>query len=175
MGSRIEHVAYYYNEKNVYLINHSLDLEVPRITDVELIDLNGSVVEKSQDATKTMPDTSKRVSGVPSLDMIKDVASLRLRLWTAQHEMLSRNFYWLGTTLDELHRNRSTWFHIPVSSYADFTALNDLTTASVSVTLGNVFTGCPAAVTLRNEAEVPAFFIWLNLVDEEGEDIAPIL
>lgn len=174
IACRTEHVAYNYVEKIVHIINHSLTATGTRMIDIELIDLAGELLAKKTVSVETVPNTSKKVVTVPGLDKIKDVAFLRLLLSDADSAVLSRNVYWLSTSLDKLDWDRSTWFYTPVSSFADFTALKNLETASVSVSVGTTASGT-SVVTLQNEADVPAFFVRLNLVDEQGNDVVPVI
>lgn len=174
VGCRTEHVAYDYVGKTVYIINHSLLAEGTRTIDIELIDLAGNSLATKTVSAQTVPNKSKKVFTVPGLDTIEDVAFLRLLLTDSEGALLSRNVYWLSKSLDKLNWDRSTWFYTPVSTFADFTALEDLETASVIVSVGTAASGS-STVTLQNQADLPAFFIRLNLVDDMGNDIVPVL
>lgn len=173
-ASRIEHVAYDYVGKNVYIINQSLKTEGTRSIDIELIDTAGKSLAAKTVSTETTPNTSKKVIAVPGVDNIEDVAFLRLVLSDSEGAALSRNVYWLSKSLDKLNWDRSSWFSTPVTAFADFTALEDLETASIVVSVGTAASGS-STVTLRNQADVPAFFIRLNLVDGMGNDVVPVL
>ena len=172
VGSRTEHVAYGYDDKSVYLINHSLTQKGHRMVDIELMDIGGKVLAKKTVAAQTVPNTSKAIATVPGLNKIKDVAFLRLLLKDSNGVVLSRNIYWLSSSPDVLEWNRSTWFYTPCKSFADFTALSKLKTASISASTTGRST---LTVTLQNYADVPAFFIRLNLVDLNGNDVVPVL
>ena len=174
VGNRMEHVAYHYNQKEVYLINHSLDRGGERMVNIELIGPDGRLIGRKTVPTNTKPNTSKSIATVPGVDEIQGVAFLRLIL-RQEEKVLSRNVYWLSSKLDELNWDHSTWFYTPVSSFANLKALNDLQAASVSVSVTRASVGSALTVTLQNDASVPAFFIRLNLVDSEGEDIVPVL
>ena len=43
---------------------------------------------------------------------------------------VSRNFYWLSTKPETLDWDKSTWYHTPTKTFADFTALNQLPRSS---------------------------------------------
>ncbi len=174
MGSRIEHVAYGYHGGQVYLINHSLDKQGSRKIDMELMELSGKVLSTQTVSADTEPNTSKSVASVPGLDKIKDIAFLRLILSDSDGAVLSRNVYWLATSTDKLEWKKSSWFSTPVSEWANFTALNTMKAASVSATVESS-SSTSSSVTLENTADVPAFFIRLNLVDASGDDVNPVL
>lgn len=139
-----------------------------------MIDLSGKVLLTKSVSTQTEPNTSKKVTVVPGVGNITDVAFLRLILSDEDGEALSRNVYWLSSKLDKLDWDHSTWFYTPVKKWSDLKSLQNLETASVSVTVGAARSGA-SRVMLKNEAEVPAFFIRLNLVDTDGNDIVPVL
>lgn len=174
IACRTEHVVYNYVEKSVYIINHSLVSEGERSIEMELIDLSGKPLMKKAVSIDTEPNKSKKVAVVPGVSNITDVAFLRLVLSDANDAELSRNVYWLSSSLDKLDWDHSTWFYTPVSSWSDLKSLKNLETASVSVSVGAAASGS-STVTLKNQASVPAFFIRLNLVDNEGNDVVPVM
>lgn len=174
VAGRMEHVAYDYETAEIWLINRSLEQSAARSVAVELIDLEGKTLGNKSMDVETEPNVSKSVGSVPGVSKIKDVAFLRLILSGEDGEVLSRNVYWLATTLDVVKWGHSTWYHTPVKPYADMTALQNMATAQVSTTL-NMDVDTWMSVTLENESDVPAFFIRLNLVDGEGEDVVPVM
>ena len=174
VGCRTEHVAYDYVNNAVYLINHSLNSQGQRVIEIELMDVDGHLLASSNIRVDTEPNRSTRVGAVPGVDKIKDVAFLRLILKDVDNQVLSRNVYWLASTLDTLRWGRSTWYHTPVGKYADFTALNNMRTASIKTTIQPGSDGSSTTVAIINQADVPAFFIRLNLIDADGQDVVPV-
>ncbi|KAI1461697.1 glycoside hydrolase family 2 protein [Annulohypoxylon moriforme] len=180
VGARKEHVAYDYNGKLVYLINRSLDQDGPRTIEVQVIDKNGKEIYKTQKVVQTEPNTSKEILDLSdALKTITDVVFLRLVLSDGEAAVLSRNVYWLAKTIDTLDWDNSDWFYTPVTQYANFTALNSLPTANVSVTIAvpvrrDDSKAGQDVVIVENHSDVPAFFITLNLIDEEGNDVLPV-
>lgn len=178
-GSRLEHAAYDYQHGDVYLINHSLDKSGARTVEVEVIDLNGKVLSSKTLKADTQPNKSKSIGKVGNLK-VKDVVFLRLKLKNGD-KVLSRNVYWLGNSIDKLQWDNSTWYYTPVTKYVDYSAVSKMKPATVSVTTG--VAKCtphapdvkPRKVTLENKSDVPAFFVSLNLVDEAGNDVVPVL
>ncbi|ESA41814.1 exo-beta-D-glucosaminidase, variant [Neurospora crassa OR74A] len=98
-----------------------------------------------------------------------------------EHKVLSSNTYWLSSTLDTLSWDNSNWYYTPVSEYSDYTALNKLPAANVSVSVTALSKGhseyesSKVQVTLENHSSFPAFFISLNLVNKEGQDVVPVI
>lgn len=174
IGSRLEHVAYNYVEKAVYLINHSLDHEGMRKVAIEAIDLEGNALYSTTVQVQTEPNRSKHVLELPELLYPTDTIFLRLVLSDANGIALSRNVYWLAKTTDTLDWDNSDWFYTPVTNFSDFRALNHLETANITVKATKLSSSDSARVAVENESLVPAFFVSLNVVDCVGEDILPV-
>ncbi|KAK2805311.1 hypothetical protein FQN50_006212 [Emmonsiellopsis sp. PD_5] len=177
VATRIEHVAYDYKEKAVYLINHSMRNSGKRTISVDIIDINGNSLATETQSTDTKPNSSKKVGAITTaIDKIQDVAFLKLQLKDGKDNILSRNVYWLPKTLDVLAWDNSTYYYTPVTDYADLSALNNLAPASVKVSSSlKKGSGSNAHVVLENESDIPAFFVRLNALEAAGgEEIAPI-
>ncbi|ETS87415.1 Exo-beta-D-glucosaminidase [Pestalotiopsis fici W106-1] len=174
MGSRVEHVAYDYVQSSVYLINHSLDRRGSRSVAVDAIDLNGNSIYSTSLTMATQPYTSKSVLVVPEISSNTTVMFLRLVLTNEENAAVSRNVYWLTSTVDTLDWENSDWYYTPVTNYTDFTALDALQPASLTVSTTECDNGYGAIVVLENLSDVPAFFVNLNLVDAAGKDILPV-
>jgi exo-1,4-beta-D-glucosaminidase len=169
VACRQEHVVYDYNTSSVYMINRALSTTGPRTVDVELLALNGTVLHNSSLSASTTPNSSTKLSAAPSLEGISDMALLKLVLKNDEEHVLSRNVYWLSSKPDVLDWDNSTWYHTPITAGADFTALNKLPVANVSVQAdGN-------KVVLENTSKIPAVFLSLNLVDGAAQDVVPVL
>ncbi|KAI1426548.1 family 2 glycoside hydrolase [Xylaria sp. FL1777] len=176
VGSRLEHVAYDYLKKAVYLINHSIDKTGPRTVSVDIIDKNGKSLYTTTETVVTEPNTSRNILDIATpLNLITDVVFLRITLETGKKTVLSRNVYWLAKELDVLDWDDSDWFFTPVTKYANYTALNTLQSAKVSVsTLVAKSKDQGSTIILENKSSVPAFFVTLNLVDKAGQDVLPV-
>ncbi|KAI1498752.1 glycoside hydrolase family 2 protein [Biscogniauxia marginata] len=171
IGARKEHVAYDYLNKAVYLINHSIDKEGSRKIAVDVIDTSGRTIYNNTKTVETEPNTSRNVLDLSdAFESSEGVVFLRLTLRNEKETTLSRNVHWLASTIDTLDWDNSDWFYTPVTEYADFTALNELQVAEVSVSVSK----CATRLVLENRSPTPAFFIRLNLVDESGEDVLPV-
>ncbi|EEP77636.1 conserved hypothetical protein [Uncinocarpus reesii 1704] len=172
VGTRPEHVSYNYHESSVYLINHSLTGQGKRTIILDLIDVNGTNLSHKEIQTDTMPNSAKRVTGVPERNELKDVAFMRLLLIQADSgAILSRNVYWLAREDDTLDWGDSSWYHTPVSKYSDFTSLENLSRTAIRAG----FEAGTGQLWLENETGFPAFFVRFNLVDQStGEIVTPV-
>jgi exo-1,4-beta-D-glucosaminidase len=171
------HVVFDQGNRDVYLIDRRLapsaseeeeeEEEEAVQMDIDMIDLNGtslhhSTIEAQMDFNKAI-----KISAVPNLNTTQ-VSLLRLVL-RSSNATLSRNTYLLPPTLDVLDWENSTWYHTPVTRYADLTSLSTMPPANLHIT----FDG--KVVWLENKGKVPAVFVRLNLVDGEGEDVVPVM
>ncbi|KAL2756660.1 glycoside hydrolase family 2 protein [Sodiomyces alcalophilus JCM 7366] len=178
VGARMEHVSYNYVDRDIWLINRSLDRSGPRNIAVEVIDLDGNEVASDTYAVETVPNVSSRVGEAPGLRNTTDVVFLRLLLCDSESEILSRNVYWIAPSIDRLDWNSSTWYHTPATEFSDYTSLFNMKSGSIeaAVTLSaEQGDGSRThTVVLENTSIVPVFFIRLNAVDENGEDVNPV-
>lgn len=174
VGSRIEHVAYDYEGRGVYLINRSRDRQGKRRLEMQVMGADGKVVHDETVEAETSPNTSGKIAELGDvMGSVNGVVFLRLVLTDEAGAVLSRNVYWLSGEVDVLDWENSDWYVTPVTRYVDYTALNEMAPASVTVDAVSA-EGASVAVTLENESDVPAFFVSLNLVDGAGEDVLPL-
>lgn len=181
VGNRLEHVAYDYESENVWLINHSLDLQGDREISIDLIDTNGKTISGTKVKTTTVPNSSKELQKVTGIDKIKDIAFLRLVLRdTKAKRDISRNVYWLSPKNDVLNWDESTWYTTPVTDYADYKKLENLPYANVKAAVQAVNAKTKdgwtyADVQLENKSKVPAVFLRLNAINSSnGAEVAPV-
>ena len=90
---------------------------------------------------------------------------------------MSSNFYWLSTQPDVIDWTAPDYPAAQLKTYADFTGLQDLQPAKVSVAWNSV-PGDPDQVdnvTVRNESKNLAFFVHLTVLKgQNGGDVAPV-
>lgn len=180
VGGRLQHVAYDYITRSVYLINRSLFPFGSSTVEVELLDLNGTKITTRTTTTTLSPNNSTKLFEIEKIDQIRDVALLKLVLKNNE-TVLSRNVYHLAPKPDTLDFDNSTWYHTPVTKYADFRALNALPQADLSVkaAITNIKAAdVTAKITLQNRSKTPAVFIRLNLVKhsdhKDDRDVVPV-
>lgn len=185
IGARIEHIAYDYVHRDLYLINHSLDNAGPRTVHLEIINKNGTPLAIKSRDVYSKPNTSRNILfRVDDLDHIDELVFMRLGLKDDRNLTISNNIYWLpGKDIDALAWSDSDWYYTPVEHYADFTALDRLPEANVAVVATRVLQGSksPIKIELENHSPVPAVFIRMNLVNfrtyeipYRWEDVLPV-
>ena len=175
VGARMEHVAYDYEAQSVWLINHSLDKTGEREILIDLIDKSGKKISGSKVRTNTVPNKSKEVQSV-RVDKIEDVGFLRLVLRDVKSKKeLSRNVYWLSSTVDVMDWEESNWYYTPVTEYVDYSELESIPDVDVKSKVLKVELNTPAPgwtlakIQLENKSKSPAMFLRLNVFDSKDQ------
>lgn len=174
----LETVVFDYHSHDIYYSNRAREPTIPdktRQVNIDIIDLSGrtilseTFVSDDQDSFNAGPNASKRLGHLPTLNNFTSTSLLRLTLTSpTQEDPLSRNTYWLASQPDILDWNNSTWYHTPVTAFSDLTALSNMSNATI------VVRGKGKSIQIENTSDVPAVFVRLNLVDEEGADVVPV-
>ncbi|KAI6784006.1 Exo-beta-D-glucosaminidase-like protein [Emericellopsis cladophorae] len=173
-GARVEHAVFDYQSRSVWLVNRSLGKKGKRSVVVDVVDLKGKNISSETFAVTTDPNTGAQIDQIPALEDRDDVVFVRLMLRDDDNDgaVLSRNVYWIAPSLDELDWAESTWYHTPVTKYADYQSLFAMDEVTLEVSTDQK--DGTWSVTLENTSGVPAFFVRLNLLDEQGEDVNPV-
>jgi exo-1,4-beta-D-glucosaminidase len=165
------HLQYDYAERSVSLVNETAEsAEVTARTQV--LDLNGAVRFEHTARSAVAADSVAPVTTLPAITGLSSSYFVRLSA-TRDGRPLSDNWYWLSTRAERSAYARSDFFHAPVLSYADLTALGQL--APATLTAKARFEGEQLRVKLDNASPGLAFFVRLNLVDAAGQPLAPVL
>jgi exo-1,4-beta-D-glucosaminidase len=175
----LESVVFDYHSRDIYYVNRGLEITThdgTRTIDVDIIDLSGNIIvqDEFEDYDPEIPgsetNVGKRLGHLSALDNITDVVLLRLTLNSPNHEgILSQNVYWVAPQIDVLDWDNSTWYHTPVTSFSNLTALSTMEEAKI------VVRGLGTYIQIENTSDVPAVFIRLNLVDASGNDVIPVI
>ncbi|KAJ8109704.1 hypothetical protein OPT61_g7261 [Boeremia exigua] len=173
-----ESAVFDYHSRDVYYTSRvqevNADKDVRQVK-VDIIDLSGSNIlsgifqSSDQKSFSAIPNASKKLGHLSALDNITTVSLLRLELSSpGSEDLLSRNVYWVAPRADVLDWDNSTWYHTPVTSFSDLSALGEMENATI------VVRGKGGSVQIENTSDVPAVFVRLNLVDEKGNDVVPV-
>ena len=82
------------------------------------------------------------------------------------------------TKPETLDWNRSTWYHTPTKTFADYTPLNGLPEVELDVTAQSQARGSEriTTVTVRNPSRTLAFAIHAKIKKgEDGDEVLPVL
>ncbi|KAH7235435.1 glycoside hydrolase superfamily [Fusarium tricinctum] len=177
IASRVEHVAFDYFNNFIWVINHSLDETGARSIHMELVDLDGKRISREKIHFTTEINKSRNIGNISSsIKKIKDVGILRLLLVNDDdNKVLSRNAYWLSKQNDVVNWANTTWYWSDVKQSANFSALSGMDKANITVTASKGKAYGEWELKVINNASVPAVFVQLNLKDEKGDDVTPLI
>ncbi|RGP71220.1 hypothetical protein FLONG3_7170 [Fusarium longipes] len=177
IANRVEHVAFDYFNNFVWIINRSIQNSGPRSVHIELVNLEGQRVFRQVIHFSTKPNESQNVVNIQkAIAKIKDVAVLRLCLVDDGKDLvLSRNTYWLSEQNDKVDWASTTWYFSDVKESANFTALNTMDRATISISVSGNRASGEWRLRVKNTTPIPAVFVQLNLVDGNGDDVAPLI
>ncbi|OAQ58926.1 glycosyl hydrolase [Pochonia chlamydosporia 170] len=175
VGSRIEHVAYDYVDKSVWLINRSLNHLGSRRVDIEVMDLTGNLVFNTSAIVETTANNASKVAEVKGLDKVNGTVLLRILLSDPEKGVSSRNIYWVANSDDVPDWGKMAVEYTGMTSYADYTSLGKMQRAELSVNASKSAASNSHTVLLENLSQIPAFFISLSLIDSDGQDTNPVL
>lgn len=172
------HVQYSYDDRSIVAVNNTSwpadDVKVSAtIYDIEMVE------KYTNSARVSVPaGANVRAFAVPIVQPLTTTYFLSLRLEAADGKILSTNFYWLSTKDDVLDWAKSTWYYTPVSSFADFTALQSLPPITLvargrTERRGEIET---AQVTIENSSRSVALAVHLQIKRRgDGEEVLPVL
>jgi len=142
--------------------------------------LNLDMTEKysQQTALDAAADSTNKVLTLSDIDGLSPTYFLVLRLQDAAGKLVGSNFYWLSTKPETLDWEKSNWYTTPTASFADYTALAQLSKVKLNVANHTVRSGGDAIthVTLENPGKSLAFFVRLKVErGKGGDEILPAL
>jgi exo-1,4-beta-D-glucosaminidase len=172
------HVQYHYDDKSVVVVNSTYQPRKNLKVSAKVYDINLNEKFSKDAVLDSAEDSSQRVFAIPEILDLTRTYFLKLTLTDSRGALVSRNFYWLSTKADVLNWNKSTWYYTPVTSYADITALQQLSPVKLNASGHIERQGASglARVTVRNPSRNLAFFIHLKITGErDGEEVLPVL
>lgn len=173
------HVQFAYDDRNVYVINGTLN-DYPGLTvSAKVFNDDLSTVFERSGTVDVAADGKAAVCAIPEPDGFSMTHFLLLELRDAAGNPLSDNFYWLSKTPDipgQSGHNLRGLFWTKPKSRADFTALSGLPEAAVTATLRieRAADEMVGRVDIRNEGGALAFQVMLDVAaGPEEASIAP--
>jgi len=125
-------------------------------------------------------DGVARAMTLPELSDLTPTYYVRLDLQGADGVPLGSNFYWLSTKPDVMDWAKSDWFHTPVTSHADLTALDRLAPTRLSLSARPLPAAAgdagqkAALVRVKNAGSALAFQVRLRVV-RGNDELLPVL
>ena len=162
-GCAPQQLIYNYGDNYLYAVNDEKE-DVQLRAHMKAYGLDGQLLcDASADADMPMGSSTKLFEVYPKGDEISDVMFLFLTLEDKKGNVVSRNEYVIAEVMDKHNWSKYRWWRTQMESYADFSALDDLATAEVTVSVKG------DQVTLENKSDIVAFFVRMDLKDADGE------
>jgi exo-1,4-beta-D-glucosaminidase len=118
------------------------------------------------------------VLALPEITGLSSTYFVNLTLSDAAGVTVSRNFYWLSTSPETLELGKSTWYHTPTKTFADYTGLGSLPPVELKINSETRQHGMDRVTTvvIENPSRSLAFGIRLKLEKGAGGDeVLPVL
>jgi len=176
------HIQYSYDDHSIIVVNSTYAL-VPRLHSTIRVHTQNSQNWKdlySAEATIDLAaDSSIRVADIPEalFSRAGQILYVDLTLSNDAGNVLSRNFYWVPTTLTTFDWPRTDYTHTPASQYEDLSDLTQLPAAQVEAhaEIETTEHGREIHLHLENKSAVLAFQISAAARTTDGGLIAPVL
>lgn len=170
------HVQYSYDDGSVVVVNAYYKGFQGLKVSAKVLNLDLAEKFSREARVDIAADGVQKVFSIPALAGLTSTYFVRLLLEDASGKQVSSNFYWLSTKPETLDWKRSTWYFTPISSYADFTALQKLPRVKLLVSAASKASRSDEStmVTVENSSRDLAFFVHLKVMkparDPEGEE-----
>ncbi|KAF2762884.1 hypothetical protein EJ05DRAFT_534352 [Pseudovirgaria hyperparasitica] len=172
---RMENAAFDYGDGSVWVYSHLPFTSGTRSVAVDVIDLKGNELAHHEKKFDLLANRAQQVIEHLNIPTDAGVVALRIIMKNEDDRVLSRSVYTLPPSPDALDWDASTWYHTPVSKYADLTCLFHMGQSKIALkSLGSSYNNISGEATweVNNTAKVPAFFIKFNIVDGSGKDVS---
>ncbi|MFZ0817032.1 MAG: sugar-binding domain-containing protein [Candidatus Sulfotelmatobacter sp.] len=173
------HPVYGYDDHSIWVVSSQYeDAKGLKLT-TKIYNLDMTEKFSHEDSLDAGADSTAKIFTLPdALPGLSPVYFVALRLTDSTGKLVGSNFYWLSTKPETIDWAKSTWWMTPTASYADFTALAQLSKVKLKVTDRTERKGEESIthVTLENPSKSLAFFVRLK-VDKgaQGEEILPVV
>jgi exo-1,4-beta-D-glucosaminidase len=172
------HPIYGYDDHSIWVVSSQYtDVRGLKLT-TKIYNLDATEKFSQENSVDAAADSTVKIFTLPDVSGLSNTYFLVLKLADSAGKLVGSNFYWLSTKPETLDWAKSTWWMTPTSSYADFTAISQLSKVKLKVTDRTERKGEDAVthVTIENPSKNLAFFVRLK-VDKgaKGEEILPVV
>ncbi len=180
-ASQSYHLIYDYAKHSVFAVNDKLNTVKGYRAKIRAFDIHSKLQYEKTLKIDLSENSGKEILELPDFAWNKNVAFLDLRLYNEKGKEIDNNFYWLSHKKDILDyetRVKPWYYYTPSKQYADFTALNNMAKANVSVMVKQSDQGNKTIfkLLLKNKSKAIAFFVNASIIDKNsGETILPVL
>src|SRR5208283_2543478 len=146
------HVQFSYDDRGVVVVNSTQEAQKGLRIVAKTYGVNMKELFSREGTTDVAADGVAKAFAIPEPPAENTTYFLNLQLFRPTGELVSRNFYWLSSVPDVLDFSKTEWYYTPLTSFADFKALQELPKAPVKVSFKTHDTGEEAGgqVTVEN-------------------------
>jgi exo-1,4-beta-D-glucosaminidase len=172
------HPVYGYDDHSIWVVSSQYeDAKGLKLT-TKLYNLDAAEQFSHQDSLDAAADSTAKILTLPDVPGLSSVYFVVLRLTDSAGKLVGSNFYWLSTKPETIDWAKSTWWMTPTDSFADYTALAQLSKVKLKVIDHTERKGDESIthVTLDNPSKSLAFFVRLKVQKgTKGEEILPVV
>ena len=173
------HIQYSYDDLSIVVVNSTYAPAAKLHAGVRVYNLTGKEIYSAEAVVDAAADSAQRVSSIPEkLYQTSDrILFINLTLADASGTVVSRNFYWVPTTLTTFDWAKTDYTHTPAGRHEDLTALTSLPPSKITARaeIANTPRGRELRLHLDNSSAVLAFQIRSALRAPSGGLIAPVI
>jgi exo-1,4-beta-D-glucosaminidase len=159
------HPIYSYDDRSIWVISSQYRDATDLTLTAKIHNLDMKEKFSRQMTMNAAADGTVRAFVLPEIQGLSPVYFVVLRLQDAAGNLVGSNFYWLSIHPETLAWDKSNWYMTPTSSYADFTALQELPEVSLKLSNRSERSGANMIthVTVENPDGSLAFFVRLKI------------
>jgi exo-1,4-beta-D-glucosaminidase len=172
------HIQYSYDDLSIEVVNSTYAPAAGLHAGLRVFNLTGKEIYSAQAVVESAPDSAQRVFSIPEI-LYQDadrILFVDLTLADASGAVVSRNFYWVPTTLTSFDWPKTDYTHTPAERNEDLAALTNLPPAKVTARaeIETTPNGRELRLHLDNASAVLAFQISAAARTPSGGLIAPV-
>ncbi|MGD0356641.1 MAG: beta galactosidase jelly roll domain-containing protein [Terracidiphilus sp.] len=172
------HIQYSYDDLSIVVVNSTYDSAAGLQAGIRVYNLAGKEIYSNQAIVNAAADSAQRVFSIPeSLYQGSDrILFIDLTLADSTGAVVSRNFYWVPTTLTTFDWTKTYYTHTPAGRHEDLAALTSLPPSRVTARaeIENTPRGRELRLHLYNSSVELAFQISAAVRTPSGGLIAPV-
>jgi exo-1,4-beta-D-glucosaminidase len=176
------HIQYGYDDHSIVVVNSTYAPAAGLHATVHVRSLDWKDLYSGEATIESPSDSSVRVFGIPDALYASSGKTLfvDLTLANAKGDVVSRNFYWVPTTLTAFDFTHTDYTHTPAAQHENLSALTQLPPAQITATatLGSVEEGKQRRPEIRllleNKSSTLAFQLSAAARTVSGDLIAPV-
>src|SRR5580693_6473292 len=172
------HPVYGYDDHAIWVVSSQYENASNLKLTTKIYNLDMTEKFSQENKLDAPPDSTAKIFTLPDVADLSSTYFVVLRLENAGGKLVGSNFYWLSTKVETLDWKKSNWYVTPTESFADYTALSQLSRVKLKVGDRTEHKGEEEVthVMVENPSKSLAFFVRLKVEEgAKGEEILPVV